>query len=80
MSCDQLHKEQASHFFDRYVDRLTETVRLKKDMEEKMLASQVAMQEKRKASMEEAKQLKPKEERIIKHTRELQKQVSSGLY
>ncbi|PIK58233.1 putative CDK5 regulatory subunit-associated protein 3 isoform X1 [Apostichopus japonicus] len=63
----------------QYVDRLTETVRLKKDMEEKMLASQVAMQEKRKASMEEAKQLKPKEERIIKHTRELQKQIEKEI-
>lgn len=68
-------KAQAIPFGHRYVDRLTETVKQKKDQEEKMLASQVAMQEKRKASIEEAKQLKPKEEIIIKHTRELQKQV-----
>ncbi|KAJ8035834.1 CDK5 regulatory subunit-associated protein 3 [Holothuria leucospilota] len=63
----------------KYVDRLTESVMQKKDLEEKMRASKVAVEEKRKATIEEEMQLKPKEERLIRNTRELKKQIEKDI-
>ncbi|XP_070549609.1 CDK5 regulatory subunit-associated protein 3-like [Ptychodera flava] len=63
----------------KYVDRLTESLKEKLEQAEKMLASQNAVAEKRKASLAEQKQIEPKVGILVTKTKELQKQIEDDI-
>ncbi|XP_076034659.1 CDK5 regulatory subunit-associated protein 3 isoform X2 [Oratosquilla oratoria] len=63
----------------RYVDRLTESLRTKRSVGEKMIASQAVIQQKSKTAQEEQAVLGPKLQLIGERTRELQKQIEEEI-
>ena len=67
-----------AHLFrlSRYVDRLTESLKDKLTLAEKMVASQEAVREKGENSLQDARDLQPKLNTLIEKTRELQRHVS----
>ncbi|XP_033100530.1 CDK5 regulatory subunit-associated protein 3-like [Anneissia japonica] len=63
----------------RYVDRLADSLKEKLVYQEKMIASQKAVVEKRQASLEEQRKLEPKLDTLIMKTRELKQQIEQEI-
>ncbi|XP_071942675.1 CDK5 regulatory subunit-associated protein 3-like [Antedon mediterranea] len=63
----------------RYVDRLADSLKEKLVYEEKMIASKVAVVEKRQASLEEQRKLEPKLDILMAKTRELKQQIEQEI-
>ncbi|XP_072026690.1 CDK5 regulatory subunit-associated protein 3-like [Amphiura filiformis] len=63
----------------KYVDRLTETLKEKLTLAEKMVASQQAVREKGENSLEDARALQPKLNTLIDKTRELQRHIEEDI-
>ncbi len=64
----------------KYVDRLTDSLKQKFLVEEKMFASKEAVHQKSLEALKEEKLIQPKIDKLVANTRTLQKQVKSVVY
>ncbi|XP_054751949.2 CDK5 regulatory subunit-associated protein 3-like [Lytechinus pictus] len=63
----------------KYVDRLTDSLKQKLSLEEKMLASREAVKQKRFDCLEDQTKLEPQVDALVGRTRELQKQIEGDI-
>ncbi|XP_071507330.1 CDK5 regulatory subunit-associated protein 3-like [Diadema antillarum] len=63
----------------KYVDRLTDSLKQKLLLEEKMLASREAVRQKRLDTLEDQRKLEPKIDALVRRTKELQRQIEEDI-